>query len=133
MLEMSVLLESTILWSYDHELRLKTAVSHIGAMFSGVPPVHNHEGSLFLTNRGIHITGDQDLLIPLGDIEELYLGFDENYPVNFIKNFGAFCKPMRIKASTGFSSYAIYLILDYKYFGFCGNQALYNMLREMLS
>jgi hypothetical protein len=130
---MNILFQASVLWSYDHELKSKTAISHIGAMFSGIPPVHDHEGTLILTNSSIQITGDEGSIIALADIEEIYAGFDESYPSNFIKNFGAFCKPVRIKASNRFSSRTFYLILNYNYLSGCQNQAFYNMLQEILS
>lgn len=127
------LLESTVLWSYDHELKLKTGLNNIAAMFSGVPPIHNHEGHLLLTEQSIIITGDSDIIISLNDIEQIYVGFDENYRRNFVKNFGAFCQPLRIKANNGISVTTIYLILDYTYFSNGKNQTLFNMLQELLS
>ena len=129
---MNHLLESTVLWSYDHELQLKGGLSHIASLFSGMPPIHNHQGHLLLTEQSIIITGDSDIIISLNDIEELYVGFDENYPRNFVKNFGAFCQPLRVKANNGISSTTVYLILDYTYFG-SSNQTLFDMLQELLS
>jgi len=127
------LLESRVLWSYDHELKAKTAFHHLAAQFSGIPPVHDHSGVLYVTERGLTIKGDEDLVISLADIEEIYLGFDEVYPRNFIKNFGVFSEPLRILSVSRFSKTTIYMFLDYNFFGFAKNQTLFNLLQEVLS
>ncbi|QNK64152.1 hypothetical protein H7F33_06605 [Pedobacter sp. PAMC26386] len=127
------LLEARVLWSYDHELESKTGIDNIAAQFLGTPPVHNHTGMLVLTNVGITILGDEDLAIPLVEIEEAYVGFDESYQRKFVKNLGLLCQPLRIVAHHGASKRTIYLILDYNYFGCAKNLTLFDMLQEMLA
>lgn len=127
------LLEARVLWSYDHELESKTGIDNIAAQFSGISPVHNHTGILSLLKSGINISGDEDLMIPLGDIEEVYVGFDENYQRNFVKNLGLLCQPLRIVTNNGIAKRTIYLILDYNYFGCAKNLTLFDMLQEMLA
>jgi len=127
------LLEARVLWSYDYELESKTGINNIAAQFSGIPPIHDHEGVLYLTKSGINIQGDEDLMIPLVDIEEAYLGFDESYQRNFIKNLGLLCQPLRIVTNNGIAERTIYLILDYNYFGCAKNLTLFDMLQEMLT
>jgi hypothetical protein len=126
------LLEARVLWSYDYELESKTGINNIAAQFSGIPPIHDHEGVLCLTKSGINIQGDEDLMIPLGDIEEAYVGFDESYQRNFVKNLGLLCQPLRIVTNNGIAKRTIYLILDYNYFGCAKNLTLFDMLQEML-
>lgn len=130
------LLEARVLWSYAHELESKTGINNIAAQFTGVPPIHSHTGVLVLTRKGLTVQGDDqdvDLKISLGDIEEVYVGFDENYQRNFVKNLGLLCQPLRILTNDGISKKTIYLILDYNYFGCAKNLTLFNMLQEMLA
>ncbi|KIO75415.1 hypothetical protein TH53_20800 [Pedobacter lusitanus] len=127
------LLEAKVLWSYDHELETKTGINNIAAQFTGVPPVHNHTGVLRLTKDGLIIRGDEDLIIPLADVEEAYVGFDESYQRNFVKNLGLLCQPLRIVTNNGISKNTIYLILDYNYFGCAKNLTLFDLLQEMLA
>ena len=127
------LLEARVLWSYDYELESKTGINNIAAQFRGISPVHNHIGVLCLTNDGINIQGDEDLIISLADIEEAYVGFDESYQRNFVKNLGLLCQPLRIVINSGDEKSTIYLILDYNYFGCAKNLTLFDMLQEMLA
>jgi hypothetical protein len=130
---MQNLFEAGVYWSYDHELETKSAISQIAAQFSGVPPIHEHAGNLYLSNSGIRLEGDTDVVIGLGDIDQLYLGFDEIYKRNFIKNLGAFCQPLRISSSNGISKTNLYLIAGYNS-SFCTpTQTLFNLLQELLS
>jgi len=127
------LLEARVLWSYDYELESKTGINNITAQLRGIPPVHNHTGVLSLTNNGINIKGDEDLIISLADIEEAYVGFDESYQRNFVKNLGLLCQPLRIVTNNEDAKRTIYLILDYNYFGCAKNLTLFDMLQEMLA
>ncbi|RAJ19875.1 hypothetical protein [Pedobacter cryoconitis] len=130
---MCILLETNVLWSSDYELNQKNVFDHMAAQFSGIPPIHNHEGYLVVTEDLMKIDGDVELEIRLSEITELYRGFDENYPRNFIKNFGMFCQPVRVKYFQDFSYKIIYLIVGYNFFGCAKGQALFDLLQELLS
>jgi len=130
---MEILFESPVFWAYDYELEAKSGLSQIAAQFSGVPPIHEHSGALRLSTGTIEIVGDVDLLISLNDIEELYLGFDEVYHRNFVKNLGAFCQPLRIRSSNGFAKTTIYLIAGYSGSSCAPTQNLFNLLQQILS
>lgn len=130
---MTPLLESNVLWSTDYELSQKNEFDHVAAQFSGVAPIHDHQGQLQLTENNLLIEGDMDLVISLSDISQIYRGFDEYYRPNFIKNLGLFCQPVRIKYSEKYSSHTIYLIVGYNFLGCAKGQRLFNVLQEMLS
>jgi len=130
---MEILFESPVLWGYGFELESKSGLNQIAAQFSGVPPIHEHSGNLVLTTGALQITGDEDLLISLTDIDQLYLGFDEIYPRNFVKNFGAFCQPLRITSSNGISESTIYLIAGYSASSCAPTQTLFKLLQDLLS
>ncbi|NRF38038.1 hypothetical protein [Pedobacter foliorum] len=130
---MTLLFETNVLWSTDYELTQKNEYDHMAAQFSGIPPIHDHQGDLRLTDGNILIEGDVDLIINLSDIEQLYRGFDEFYRPNFIKNLGLFCQPVRIKYTERFSIHTIYLIAGYNFLGCTNGKALFNMLQKMLS
>jgi hypothetical protein len=130
---MTYLFEAGVYWIYDHELELKTGLNQIAAQFSGVPPIHEHSGNLILTEQALQIEGDVDLHLRLSDIVQLYLGFDEQYQRNFIKNLGAFCQPLRITANGGSEESCIYLIAGYNS-SFCTpTQQLFTLLQDLLS
>lgn len=129
---MNIFLEATVLWSRDDELGTKNAYDHIGAQFSGIPPIHDHRGLLQLSDSKIWIEGDTSLIINLSAIEEVYRGFDDLYKPGFIKNFGLFCLPVRITYTEKLGSHTIYLIVGYNFFGCAAGQTLFNTLRKML-
>jgi len=130
---MNLIFESPVIWSYENEVLGKDGISQIAAQFSGVAPIHNHEGSLTLTTSLIQIMGDEELNLPLSDIEQLYIGFDEVYHRNFVKNFGAFCQPLRITFSNVLTAGSIYIIADYRYGTCTATQQLFTVLQELLS
>jgi hypothetical protein len=130
---MHYLLQSDILWSYDFELAAKDAVAGIASMFSGALPIHDHMGELVLTNEMLTITGDFDAIIKLPDIEQLYLGFDEYYPRNYIRNFGMLCEPLRITFDAADGRSTMYLVLGYNGFQCVQTKQLFETLQVMLS
>jgi hypothetical protein len=130
---MEPLFEAGVYWSYDYELESKSGINQIAAQFSGIPPIHEHAGDLYVSNAGIRIEGDSELQIALTDIEQLYLGFDEIYSRNFIKNFGAFCQPLRISSSNGFTRSTIYLIAGYNFSTCSPTKNLFELLQSLLS
>jgi len=130
---METLFESAVFWGYDYELKAKSGLNQIAAQFSGVPPIHEHSGDLLLSTGALQITGDEDLLISLSDIDQLFLGFDEIYHRNFVKNFGAFCQPLRITSSNGITESTIYLIAGYSGSSCTPTQTLFNLLQNLLS
>jgi len=126
-------LKSNVIWSYDYELSSKDAISQIASMFSGVLPVHDHEGEIILTDETLNIFGDEDLVIRLSDIEQLYLGFDDAYPKHYIRNFGLFCQPLRITSNNGVRKTTIYLVLGYNGFNCSQTKTLFNLLQQILT
>lgn len=127
--EMESIINGHVLWSFDYEV-LNTDFLHvIGAHFSGVKPFHAHEGQVALTDEHILITGDRNLEIPLKDLQEIFLGFDETFPSYLSKNFGLFWQPLRMKLKNGEQ---LYLIIDHNMFG-TKNQLWFNGLKQMLS
>ena len=130
---METLFEAAVFWAYDHELEAKSGLNQIAAQFSGVPPIHEHSGNLLLSTGTMQITGDMDLLISLRDIDQLYLGFDEIYKRNFVKNLGAFCQPLRITSSNGITMSTIYLIAGYSSSSCMPTQNLFTLLQDLLS
>lgn len=127
------ILEAKAFWSYEHELENKDSISQIAAQFSGIPPIHDHEGSLTLTNSYLSIIGETDLIIQLPDIDQLYLGFDDIYRRNFIKNLGLMCQPLRITYSNALKAEVIYVIADYNFVGCAMTEQLFNQIHDLLS
>jgi len=126
---MKPILAGQVLWSYDYEVLKRDTLNNLGAHFSGVNPFHTHAGEIALADDKIIISGDENLEIPLGNLEQIYLGFDETFPRTLVKNFGLFWQPLRLTLSTG---QKLYLIIDYSMLG-AKNQVWFNGLKEILS
>jgi len=127
------ILEAQAFWSHEKELADKDSISQIAAQFSGIPPIHDHEGSLTLTTSYLSINGETDLIIQLADIDQLYLGFDDVYRRNFIKNFGLTCQPLRITYSNSLKAEVVYIIADYNFVGCAMTEQLFNQIHDLLS
>ncbi len=115
----SFLLQGTAKWSYDYEMaEFSEMQKAMAAMTSFVPPLHRHKGNIALTNSEIIIEGvgddDEDLSIQLNQLKQIYLGFDDVFPVTAVKSLGLFWQPLRIEYYTSaVETQAIYLIIDF--------------------
>ena len=111
------MLEGNVLWSYDHELTNGKGsgwIKKIAGLFSFLKPIHNHEGNILLASNGLFITGDEQLELPLSNIEEVYMGFDDLFPASSVKNFGLFWQPIRIRSTISRSeSQTVYLVINH--------------------
>ncbi|KIA91918.1 hypothetical protein OC25_19260 [Pedobacter kyungheensis] len=129
------MLEGNVLWSYDHELTNEKGTSWIkklAGLFSFLKPIHKHEGNILLASNGIFITGDEQLEVPLSNIEEVYMGFDELFPASPIKNFGLFWQPIRIRSTISRTqSQTVYLVINRTGI-FSDNQTWFNTLISLL-
>jgi hypothetical protein len=126
---MKIILAGKVLWSYDYEVLERTTLSDISAHFSGMSPFHCHSGEIALTEEKILITGDTDLEISLGNLNQIYLGFDETFPRTLVKNLGLFWQPLRLSLSNGLH---LYLIIDFNMLG-AKNHLWFKRLKEMLA
>ena len=121
-------LSDKIFWSYDYEVSQRSSINDIASLFSGFPPFHIHEGEIILTKNGLFITGDIELQIPLYELTQISLGFDDIFPRTLAKNGGLFWQPLRIV----YREQTIYAIIDYNMFG-TKNQLWFEALKELLS
>lgn len=129
------MLEGNVLWSYDHELTNGKGsgwIKKIAGLFSFLKPIHNHEGNILLASNGLFITGDEQLELPLSNIEEVYMGFDDLFPASSVKNFGLFWQPIRIRSTISRSeSQTVYLVINHTSI-FSDNQTWFNTLISLL-
>ncbi|KQS35254.1 hypothetical protein [Pedobacter sp. Leaf194] len=129
------MLEGNVLWSYDYELNNEKNfgwIKRFAGMFSFLKPLHNHEGNILLASNGLFITGDEHLELPLSNIEEVYMGFDELFPASSVKNLGMFWQPIRIKSFINHSeSQTVYLVINHTGF-FSDNKTWFNTLISLL-
>jgi hypothetical protein len=129
------MLEGNVLWSFDHELtneKSSSWIKKIAGLFSFLKPIHNHEGNILLASNGLFITGDEQLELPLSNIEEVYMGFDDLFPASSAKNFGAFWQPIRIRSTISRSeSQTVYLVINHTGI-FSDNQTWFNTLISLL-
>jgi hypothetical protein len=131
----SFLLQGTVKWSYSHELTEFSETAKImHSMVSFAPPLHRHNGNIALSTAELIIEGigdDIDLTIKLSAIKQIYLGFDDLFPVNSAHSFGAFWQPLRIEYYiSAVETEDIYLIIDYNGI-FTHDKDWYNALTQM--
>ncbi|MDN5288184.1 MAG: hypothetical protein JWR38_4458 [Mucilaginibacter sp.] len=111
------LLQGTVKWSYDHELAEVSQTRKImTGMASFTPPLHHHEGYIALTSTEIIIESDndEDLSIPLSTVNQVYLGFDDLFPMVSVRGAGLFWQPLRIGYSlSSFETQYIYVIINF--------------------
>lgn len=122
--------EGSVYWAYDTEiLAMDVSERYIGRHFSSVPPLSKHQGRIYLTSTMILIAGDEEVRIPLADISQISLDFDEVFSAASVKNFGMFWKPLRI--TYGLDD-IIYLIVDYSVM-ISNNKRFFELLTTMLT
>jgi hypothetical protein len=107
------LLTGAALWSYDHELEAKRSIALSYSLFSGTVFVNDHKGDIALTSLSMIFSGDEEKEIPLGAIQQIYMGFDEVCPKTAFKNFGTFWQPLRVVYTLGAVSETLYLVVDH--------------------
>ena len=129
---MENLLSGKILWSYDFEISQRDWLTNIALLFSGTPPFHAHEGDVLLTASGLLITGDRELHIPIHELTQLSIGFDDIFSRTLAKNGGVFWQPFRISFNEGNSTQTIYTIIDYNGF-VTRNQVWFDALKRLLA
>jgi len=126
----NILYEGNVLWATDNEITaMDFSERFLARQFSFVPPLSRHRGVICLTDKSILIEGDEDLVIPLNHINQLYLGFDDVYSVASVKNFGLFWQPIRVNYG---NDLVVYLIVDYNFFG-SSNKQFFGMLTELFT
>lgn len=126
----NIFYEGNVLWAYDTEINsMNVSERFLSRHFSLVPPLSKHKGRIYLTGQSLMIDGDQELLIPLADMDEIYHGFDEVFAAASAKNFGMSWQPLRISYANG---HTVYLIVDYNYIT-TANLRFFNLLKELLS
>ena len=127
---MNIILSGNVLWSFDFEVENRNRNEDYAFHFSGIKPFHCHNGEIFLMNDAIKVVDDHHpLTIPLSEITELFLGYDDIYSPSLGKNFGMFWQPLRITVN---DEKRIYLIVNYDYLG-TKNKIWFNTLTEMFS
>jgi hypothetical protein len=126
----NILYEGTVLWATDAEItEMHFSERFIARQFSFVTPLSKHSGLIRLTDKSILIQGDEDLVIPLAYINQLYMGFDDVFSVASVKNFGLFWQPIRLNYG---NDLVVYLIVDYNYVG-SSNRQFFGLLKEMFT
>ena len=121
-------LTGKVLWSFDHEIQVRNKNQDFAFHFSFAQPFHCHSGSISIEEFSIQIKGDYELLLPLSELSQLYLGFDENYTAILAKNFGLLWQPLRL---TTIDEQQIYLIIDYNFFT-TNNKNWFESLQQIL-
>ena len=125
---MKTILSGKVLWSFDYEIQNRPRNQDLAFQFSFIKPFHRHSGSILLDQESIQIKGDDNLILPLSQLAQLYLGFDEIYTPILSKNVGLFWQPLRLTTEEG---QHIYLIIGYNFFT-ANNKKWFQKLQELL-
>lgn len=112
------LLQGNVKWAYDFEMaEFSDNQKIMASMVSFNPPLHRHQGNIALTNSKIIIEGigeDEDLTIQLNALKQIYLGFDDLFPISSARSLGLLWQPLRIKFYiSSVQTQSIYLIIDF--------------------
>jgi hypothetical protein len=113
------ILQGVAKWSYDYEMAEFTSAQKVMAsMASFAPPLHRHEGNIALTNSEIIIEGisddDESLSIQLNQLKQIYLGFDDVFPMSAVRGLGLLWQPLRIEYYLSrVETQSIYVIIDF--------------------
>jgi hypothetical protein len=131
------LLQGTVKWSYDHEMaEISVSRKILAGMVSGVQALQHHQGNIALSTTALIIEGindDEDLTIPLSDMKQLYIGFDDLFPITAVKSMGMLWQPLRIGYYiSAFETKCIYLIIDFNGV-YTHDKEWFNTLTQMLS
>jgi hypothetical protein len=128
-----ILQSGNVLWVFDYDFPNFSLFDKMGMLFSGVNPLHTHTGMIYLTRDQIRLASEDDeLIIPLKDITQIYMGFDETYKVSYVKSMGTFWQPIRIVYSQDNETETVYLVIDLNYLS-TSNSAWFEVLKGMLS
>lgn len=127
----NVLLSGSVKWSTEEEVLHRDEIGQMGVHFSGAGPFHCHAGQITLTEKALYIEGDVDLSFNLGELEQLFIGFDEVFPRTLVKNFGMTAQPMRLQVGAGIG--VLYLFIDYNMMALTNNSLWFNSIRSILS
>ncbi|WP_316752518.1 hypothetical protein [Pedobacter gandavensis] len=127
----NILLSGKVKWSTEDEVLNRNTMDQVGVHVSGVGPFHCHSGEITLTEKAIYIDADVDLSFNLGDLEQLFLGFDEVFPRTLVKNFGMTAQPLRLQVGAGVGF--LYLFIDYNMMSFTNNKLWFNAIKSVLA
>ncbi|WP_419700954.1 hypothetical protein [Mucilaginibacter sp. NFX135] len=130
------LLQGNVKWSYDHELAgISRSKKILAGLVTSTPVLLSHNGYIALTTAELiieGIEGDEDLIIPLDNIKQVYLGFDDLFPVTAEKSLGMLWQPLRIEYYfSATETQYLYLIIDYNGI-YTHDKAWFNTLTEIL-
>ncbi|MFD1257502.1 hypothetical protein ACFQ3S_11910 [Mucilaginibacter terrae] len=128
----SNLLTGKVLWCYDNELQQANLADEFRGMMSFTMPLHYHVGEITLTDNSIVINGDADLRIPLDNLQQLYMGFDDQYRRTFAKNGGLFWQPLKLSYADNAQMRSVYLIIDLDWFS-VKNKLWFETLKAMFN
>lgn len=125
----NILYTGTVYWAFDYEIEeMHQGERYFIRHLSFSAPLSRHQGNFYLTDNSIILeSAAGNITIRLSEITQLYLGFDEIYSANSVKNFGLSWQPLRIIFK---DDQVIYLVIDYRY-GFTANNQIFALLKEI--
>ncbi|WP_158799921.1 hypothetical protein [Pedobacter sp. L105] len=122
--------QGNVYWAHAEEIEaMGISEKYIGRQFSFAPPLSRHKGQIYLFSNYILLEADEEVVIPLKDITQLYIGFDDVFTAASVKTFGMLWRPLRIIYG---ENLAVYLIIDYNYFT-SNNSNFFTLVQDMLS
>jgi hypothetical protein len=133
-------LETTALWAFEEDILTRSWGDWMEAHTSLLKPLHRYEGQMNvltdkLTFSGIDKrTGDETFFaIEKYQIEQLYLGFDESYNAMESRGLGLIWLPLRVTFMQNGKEEKLYIITNYRFFGWADNKDYFEFLKNWLS
>jgi hypothetical protein len=135
-----MIFETTTLWSFEEDILTRSWGDWMQAHTSFLKPLHRYEGQMNVLPDKLTFSGkdkrtgeDIFLTIQKYQIEQIYLGFDETYNAMETRDFGLKWLPLRVTFLQNGKEEKLYIITNYRLFGWSDNQDYFEYLKNWLS
>lgn len=132
--------ETTALWAFEEDVITRSRGDWMQAHTSFLKPLHRYEGQVNVLPDKLILSGKdkrtgEEILFTIrkNHIVQLYLGFDESYNATETRGFGLKWLPLRVTFLQNGIEEKLYLITNYRFFGWSDNKDYFQYLKEWLS
>jgi hypothetical protein len=131
-------MELPVLWASEEDVQNRSWFDWLKAHASFMKPLHRFEGSLFLDQHKLILSGidkrtTEDISIDIYkyQILQLYLGFDETFNIMETRDLGLSGFPIRLTYIQNQKEEKLYLIANIGY-GMTSNKDCYEVLKNWI-